>query len=180
MFLQVRCLTFRSKDERHAEAVGRGLGKVDADEHRADQPWRVGDGDGIDVLPGQVRLVKRRIRQGVDGLDVLARGKLGHDAAVEPVQSDLERDAVGRDGSSVLHDGDGSLVRNGGIGPRGRRPYCRRDRQLRLGDLRRPVAHPARLDAAALNPPPTARRERKWHCRRACWTSSLHATTRNR
>ena len=100
-------------DERHAEAVGRGLGKVDADEHRADQPRRVGDGDGVDVLPGQVRLVKRRIRQGVDGLDVLARGKLGHDAAVEPVQGDLRRDAVGQDGSSVLHDGDGSLVAGG-------------------------------------------------------------------
>ena len=101
------------RDERHAEAVGRGLGKVDADEHRADQPRRVGDGDGVDVLPGQVRLVKRRIRQGVDGLDVLARGKLGHDAAVEPVQGDLRRDAVGQDGSSVLHDGDGSLVAGG-------------------------------------------------------------------
>ena len=57
--------------------------------------------------------VERLVAHAADGLDVLARGKLGHDAAVEPVQGDLRRDAVGQDGSSVLHDGDGSLVAGG-------------------------------------------------------------------
>ena len=77
------------RHERHAEAVGRGLGKVDADQHCADQTGRIGHGDGVNILPRQLRLCERFIGQRVDGLNMLARGKLRHDAAVEPVQRDL-------------------------------------------------------------------------------------------
>ena len=60
------------RDNRLAGREGKAFGVIDPHQQGADQPRRVGDGDGVDVLPGQVRLVKRRIRQGVDGLDVLA------------------------------------------------------------------------------------------------------------
>ena len=59
------------------------------------------------------RLLERLIGQRGDGLDVLARRDLRHDAAVERVQVGLRRDGVGEDFAPVLDDCDGSLVAGG-------------------------------------------------------------------
>ena len=101
------------RDERHIQRVGRALGKVQPHEHRADETRRVGRGHGVDVFFLDARLLERLIGQRGDGLDVLARGDLRHDAAVERVQVSLRRDGVGEDLAPVFDDGDGCLVAGG-------------------------------------------------------------------
>jgi hypothetical protein len=101
------------RDERHIQRVGRALGKVQPHEHRADETRRVGRGHGVDVFFLDARLLERLIGQRGDGLDVLARRDLRHDAAVERVQVGLRRDGVGEDFAPVLDDRDGGFVAGG-------------------------------------------------------------------
>ena len=100
-------------NERHVQRIGRGLGKVQPYEHRADETGGVGRGHGVDVFFLDARLLERLIGQRGDGLDVLTRRDLRHDAAVERVQVGLRRDGVGENFSSVLDDRDGGFVAGG-------------------------------------------------------------------
>ena len=100
-------------DERHIQRVGRGFGKVQPHEHRADETRRIGRGHSVNVLFTDARFLERLIGQRGDGLDVLARRDLRHDAAVERVQVGLRRDGVGENFAPVLDDRDGGLVAGG-------------------------------------------------------------------
>ena len=60
------------RDERHAERERGGLGKVHADEQRADEPRRAGDGHGVDVAAGQTGHCQRTVGQLGDNLHVRA------------------------------------------------------------------------------------------------------------
>ena len=101
------------RDERHAERERGGLGKVHADEQRADEPRRAGDGHGVDVTAGQTGHCQRAVGQLGDDLHVRARGDLGYDAAVNGVQVSLGKDLIGQHLAPVAHNGDGRLVTGG-------------------------------------------------------------------
>ena len=101
------------RDERHAERERGGLGKVHADEQRADEPRRAGDGHGVDVTAGQTGHCQRAVGQLGDDLHVRARGDLGYDAAVNGVQVSLGKDLIGQHLAPVAHEGDGRLVTGG-------------------------------------------------------------------
>ena len=100
-------------NERHVQRIGRGLGKVQPYEHRADETGGVGRGHGVDVFFLDARLLKRLLSQRGDGLDVLARGDLRHNAAVERVQVCLRRNGVGEHFATVFDNGNGGLVAGG-------------------------------------------------------------------
>ena len=100
-------------NERHVQRIGRGLGKVQPHEHRADEAGGVGRGHGVDVGFLNAGLFERLVGQRGDGLDVLARGDLRHNAAVERVQVCLRRDGVGEHFATVFDNGNGGLVAGG-------------------------------------------------------------------
>ena len=100
-------------NERHVQRIGRGLGKVQPHEHRADETRRVGRGHGVDAGFLNAGLFERLVGQRGDGLDVLTRRDLRHDAAVERVQVCLRRDGVGEHFATVFDNGNGGLVAGG-------------------------------------------------------------------
>ena len=101
------------RDQGHTQRVGGGFGKADAHQHRADEPRCVGDGHGIDVLFGQSGVGQRLVRQGSDGLYVLAGGDLRHHAAIEGVHIRLGQYGVGQQRPPVPDHGHRCLVAGG-------------------------------------------------------------------
>ena len=101
------------RDQRHAQSVGGGLGKADAHQYRADKPRRIGDGHRVDVRLRQPRVGERLVRQGGDGLHVLAGGHLRHHAAVQRVHICLGQYGVGQHLPSVPYYRHRRLVAGG-------------------------------------------------------------------
>ena len=77
--------------QRQPPRGGQALGGGDADEQRADQARALGDRDQLGVVERGARLGEGVVDDRVDELEVVARGDLGHDAAVAVV------DALGGD-----------------------------------------------------------------------------------
>ena len=100
-------------DQRHAQRIGGGLGKADAHQHRADQPRRVGDSHSVDVLLRQPCVGECLVRQGSDGLHMLAGGDLRHHAAVQGVHVRLRQYGVGQHLPSVPHHRHSRFVAGG-------------------------------------------------------------------
>ena len=67
----------------------------------------------VDVGGLQTRVGQRLVRQGCDGLHVLAGGDLRHDAAVQRVHIRLGQNGVGQHLPSVPHHGHRRLVAGG-------------------------------------------------------------------
>ena len=80
--------------ERFLVDDGEGTGGQDADEQTAAQPGAVGDGDGVDVVPGAATLREGVVNHGVDGLEVAAGGDFGHHAAVFAVNVYLRHNNI--------------------------------------------------------------------------------------
>ena len=76
-------------NERHTERERGGLGKVHADEQRADEPRCARDGHGVNVAAAQTGHLQCTVGELGDDLHVRARRDLGHDAAVYGVQVGL-------------------------------------------------------------------------------------------
>ena len=70
------------RHQRFACRVGQPLGKVDAYQHRADQPRRKGHGHGIHVFHGHVGIGQGFVHGGTDILGMATAGDLRHNAAV--------------------------------------------------------------------------------------------------
>ncbi len=66
-----------------------GAGGQGADQQRPNQARRIGDGNGVDIVPGQVGVGQCLVDDGVDHFDVAASGHFGHDAAINRVNIDL-------------------------------------------------------------------------------------------
>ena len=88
-----------------------------ADEEGTEEAWGVGDGDGVDVGPGEVGGGEGGVEDGVHGFEVGAGGDFGDDSAVLGEDVDLgddgvgeEFDAVGGGGGVAFEDGDGGFV----------------------------------------------------------------------
>ena len=56
--------------------------EIYADEQRTDEPRRVGDADGIEVVYGELCALECFTHDAYNGFAVAARGDLRHDAAV--------------------------------------------------------------------------------------------------
>ncbi len=82
--------------ERQPPRGGQPLGGRHADQQRADEPWPLRDRDELDVVQPHPGAGERVVDDGVDELEVMARGDLRHHAAVAVVHA-LRGDDVGAD-----------------------------------------------------------------------------------
>ena len=102
-----------NRHQRHVQRQRRSLGKIHADQQSADQAGRIGHSDGVDVRPRHVGAQKRLIRKAINRLNVLARGDLRNNAAVDAMQRDLRGDAVRQYLPAVAYQRDGGFVAGG-------------------------------------------------------------------
>ena len=100
-------------DERDVLRVGQGLGIGDADEERAGEAGTAGDGDGVEIVEGDVGLGQSGADDRDDGAEMLAAGQLGNHSAITGVGGDLRGDNRGESAGATLHDGGGGLVAGG-------------------------------------------------------------------
>lgn len=70
----------------------------------------MGDGDGIDIIPGEMGRVKSLIDGGEDGFEMRAGGNLGNDATVGSENIDLGEDDTTKNMDAVFDDGDGGFI----------------------------------------------------------------------
>ena len=97
---------------------GKALGKCHAHDERAHETRALRDGNGGQVVRGQhgaqaerlARLLHGLQVDAHNGLGVLARGNLGHDAAEAGVEVNLSGNDVGDDLARAVDDGHGRLV----------------------------------------------------------------------
>ena len=82
-------------DEGKFLSEGEGFGVGDTDEECARETGTAGDGDGVEVIKGDVGLGQGGANNGNDGAEMLAGGQLGDDAAVTGVGGDLRRNHGG-------------------------------------------------------------------------------------
>ena len=71
------------------------------------------DGDGVELLKRQVRLLQRQAHHGADLLHMASRGDLRHNAAEGHVQRNLRVYDVGEHAPPVFHHGRRGLVAGG-------------------------------------------------------------------
>ena len=101
------------RNQRDLQSHGRRLGEVDAHQHRTDKARRIGDTDGINVLPGNARRLQCLIGQTIDGFDMLAGGDFRHHAAVGLMDGHLRRDTVGQHRPAIPDHSHRRLVAGG-------------------------------------------------------------------
>ena len=92
---------------------GEGAGGQSADEEGTEKAWGVGDGDGVDVVPGEGGVGEGAVEDGEDGFEVGTGGDFGDDATVGFENVNLGNDNVRQNTSPVLDNGDGSFVAGG-------------------------------------------------------------------
>ena len=95
--------------ERQPPRGGQPLGGRDADEQRADEPGPLRDRDELDVVEPHAGAGERVVDDGVDELEVMARGDLRHHAAVAVVDA-LRGDDVRADLPRRRDDGRAGVV----------------------------------------------------------------------
>ena len=93
--------------------IGQPLGKVDADQHRADQPRRKGHGHSVHIADRHARIGKRLVHGGADIFRMAAAGDLRHNTAVEGLLPDAGGDHIGDDLPAILHDRRRGLIAGG-------------------------------------------------------------------
>jgi hypothetical protein len=98
--------------ERQAARRGDPLRRGDADEQRAGEAGALRDGDELDVVEGRARARERVVDDDVREVEVVARGDLGHDAAVRVVDA-LGGHDVGPHLAVAGHDGGAGVVAAG-------------------------------------------------------------------
>ena len=101
------------RDQGHPQGKGHRLGEAEAHQHRADEPRGIGHCHRVDVGLLTARLPQSLVRQGGNGLHMLAGGDLRHHAAVQGVEVRLGGDGIGQDRAPVLHHGHRCLVAGG-------------------------------------------------------------------
>ncbi len=97
-------------DERQSPSVRDRFSDLQRDEERADEPRSARHRDRVDVGQADPSSLERLRDDGHHVDDVVARGELGHDAAVLGVDVDLRGDHVGEDVRAVLDNRRGGLV----------------------------------------------------------------------
>ena len=93
--------------------IGQSLGKVYADQHRADQSRRKGHGHSVHIGNGHIGVGQRLVNGGADIFRVAAAGDLRHDTAVEGLLLHAGGDHIGDDLPAILHDRRRGLIAGG-------------------------------------------------------------------
>ena len=83
---------------------GEGAGGERADEQRADQAGRVGDSDGVDIIPGAAGIRQSLFNDRVNNLQMAAGGNFWDDAAVFGMDVDLGIDHIRKQAFAVFND----------------------------------------------------------------------------
>ena len=83
---------------------GEGAGGERADEQRADQAGRVGDGDGVDIPPSAISIGQGFFNDRVDNFQVAASSDFRDDAAVFGMDVDLGIDHIRKQAFAVFND----------------------------------------------------------------------------
>ena len=97
-------------DHRDVAGDRKPLGERHAHEQRSDQPRAAREGDGVDPVGGDARLLERRVHDGDDVLLVGPRGQFGDHAAVFDVNR-LRGDDVRQQDVVAEHGGRGVVTR---------------------------------------------------------------------
>ena len=83
---------------------GEGAGGKSADEQRADQTGRVGNSDGVDVVPCAIGIRQSFFDDRVNNLQMAAGGNFWDDAAVFGMDVDLGIDHIRKQAFTVFND----------------------------------------------------------------------------
>ena len=100
-------------DERLAQREGESFAVGEANEQGADEARALSDGDGVEIVQGDVGLVDGFADDRHDLAEMFARREFGDHAAVFAVNFDLGRDHAGEDAFAVGDDGGGGFVAGG-------------------------------------------------------------------
>ena len=92
-----------------AAGGGEGLGRVDPDQQGADQAGLDGDRDRVDPVEGAAGVVEGGVDDGIDQLEVPARGHLRDDPAEPGVQLGLRGDH-GAEHARAIENGGAGVV----------------------------------------------------------------------
>ena len=84
-----------------------------ADKEGAEEAWGVGDGDGVDILPGAGGVFEGFVDDGLDGFEVGAGSDFRDDSAIFGKDVDLGDDDVAQNVGTVFDDGGGGFVAAG-------------------------------------------------------------------
>ena len=101
------------RDQRHPKAVGHGFGKAQAHQYGPDETGGVGDGHGVNILPGAAGVRQGFFCQGRDHFNMLAGGQLRYHAAIQSVEVRLRCNGIGQHPPSVLYYRHGGLIAGG-------------------------------------------------------------------
>lgn len=101
-------------DERNILRVSEGLSVGNSDEERTGEAWAGGDGYGIEIREGDLRLMEHCADYGDDGAKMLAAGEFGNNTAITGMSCDLGGDN-GREGARPALDNGGSGLVAGGF-----------------------------------------------------------------
>ena len=83
---------------------GEGASSESADEQRADQAGRIGDGDGVDIVPGAICVRQGFFDDRVNNFQVAAGGNFWDNAAVFGMDVDLGIDHIRKQAFAVFND----------------------------------------------------------------------------
>ena len=97
-------------DRGNAQGVGETVRGSRPDEKRSGKPGPLGVGDAPDVRQRQARSFQNLSSQGEEPPDLVARRKLGHDAAVSRVHCDLRVESVGEKAAARVVERDAGFI----------------------------------------------------------------------
>ena len=89
---------------------GEGTGGEGADEQGADKAGGIGDGNGVDIVPGAVCVGQCLVDNGVDDFDMAPGRDLWYDTAVLGVDVDLGVDDIAQKPTAVFDNRGCCLV----------------------------------------------------------------------
>ena len=92
---------------------GEGASGEGADEEGTEEARGVGDGDGIDVVPGEVGVSQGFVDDGKDGFEMGTSGDFGDDPAIGSENVDLGDDNVAQNFDAVFDNGGSGFVTGG-------------------------------------------------------------------
>lgn len=98
---------------------GEGAGGESTNEKRAEQTWRIGDGEITNIVFGAMRIIESFVNDRENGFEVGASGDFGNDTSVGSKNINLRNDDVAEDlgggvriggAAKIADDGSGSFV----------------------------------------------------------------------
>ena len=103
-------LEMMGRVERLVVKDGESAGGKGADEKTSDETRSMSDGNGVNIVNGEIGVIERFFNDGIDGFDVAAGGNFRDDAAIFGMDVDLRDDNIRQDFLSVFDNCCGGFV----------------------------------------------------------------------